>query len=68
MPGVPVGQVTSVQTSPGTLSRTGRVQPFVVPATTDLVGVVVQPPRRDPRDAVLPPRPSAAAASSGSTR
>ncbi|MGH8937891.1 MAG: rod shape-determining protein MreC, partial [Actinomycetes bacterium] len=23
----------------------------------DLVGVVVQPPRTDPRDAVLPPRP-----------
>jgi rod shape-determining protein MreC len=57
VPGVPVGEVRSVRTSPGTLSRTGRVEPYVLPATTDLVGIVVQPPRTDPRDAVLPPRP-----------
>ncbi len=64
VPGVPVGEVRSVRTSPGTLSRTGRVQPYVDPATTDLVGVVVQPPRTDPRDAVLPPRPTATPGSS----
>lgn len=57
VPGVPVGEVSSVRTSPGTLSRTGRVTAYVNPATIDLVGVVVQPPRTDPRDAVLPPRP-----------
>lgn len=59
VPGVPVGQVRSVRAAPGTLSRSGSVTPFVVPATTDLVGIVVQPPRTDPRDAVLPPRPAA---------
>ena len=71
VPGVPVGEVRSVQTSPGTLSRTGQVQPYVVPATTDLVGIVVQPPRTDPRDAVLPPRPRAtpsAAPTGGASR
>ncbi len=58
VPGVPVGQVSDVRTAPGTLSRTGSVTPFLEPATVDLVGVVVQPPRTDPRDAVLPPRPT----------
>jgi rod shape-determining protein MreC len=58
VPGVPVGEVREVRTAPGTLSRTGRVTPYVTAATLDLVGVVVQPPRTDPRDAVLPPRPS----------
>ncbi|GAB3589846.1 rod shape-determining protein MreC [Angustibacter peucedani] len=59
VPGVPVGEVRDVRTAPGTLSRTGSVAPYVTPSTVDLVGVVVQPPRRDPRDAVLPPVPRA---------
>lgn len=57
VPGVPVGQVRQMRAAPGTLSRTGSVVPFLSPGTLDLVGVVVQPPRTDPRDAVLPPRP-----------
>ena len=48
VPGVPVGEVRSVRTSPGTLSRSGRVQPYVDRATTDLVGIVVQPPAHGP--------------------
>jgi rod shape-determining protein MreC len=68
VPGVPVGEVRAVRTAPGTLSRAGTVTPFVEPATLDLVGIVVQPPRTDPRDAVLPPRPSASpSASPGAT-
>jgi rod shape-determining protein MreC len=70
VPGVPVGEVQEVGRSPGTLSRTGSVRPFVDPGSLDLVGVVVEPPRSDPRDAVLPPRPTAtspAAAPSTST-
>lgn len=58
VPGVPVGQVRDVRTAAGTLSRTGQVTPFVTVETLDLVGIVVQPPRQDPRDAVLPPRPT----------
>jgi rod shape-determining protein MreC len=58
VPGVPVGEVRDVRRSPGTLSRTGSVRPFVDVGELDLVGVVVEPPRTDPRDAVLPPRPT----------
>ena len=58
VPGVPVGEVRDVRVTPGTLSRSGTVTPYVDPARLDLVGVVVQPPRTDPRDAVLPPRPT----------
>jgi rod shape-determining protein MreC len=57
VPGVPVGEVLDVRQSPGTLTRAGTVRPFVSPAELDLVGIVVEPPRADPRDAVLPPRP-----------
>ena len=62
VPGVPVGEVRGVRITPGTLSRSGTVTPYVDPGRLDLVGVVVQPPRTDPRDAVLPPRPARARA------
>lgn len=65
VPGVPVGEVRDVRAVPGTLSRTGSVVPYVSVATLDLVGVVVQPPRRDPRDAVLPPRPRPSSSARG---
>jgi rod shape-determining protein MreC len=58
VPGVPVGAVRDVRITPGTLSRSGTVTPYVDPGRLDLVAVVVQPPRTDPRDAVLPPRPT----------
>jgi rod shape-determining protein MreC len=61
VPGVPVGEVLDVTRSPGTLSRAGTVRPFVTPTALDLVGVVVEPPRTDPRDAVLPARPTPSA-------
>ena len=57
--GVPVGEVTSVQRTLGTLTRTATVRPFVDFSSLDLVAVVVEPPRKNPRDAVLPPRPPA---------
>lgn len=55
--GVPVGVVRSVRGSPGSQTRAAQVQPYVDFSALDLVGVVVEPPRRNPRDAVLPPRP-----------
>jgi rod shape-determining protein MreC len=58
VPGVPVGAVRSVQGSPGSQTRTAVVAPYVDFTALDLVGVVVEPPRSDPRDAVLPPRPA----------
>ena len=55
VPGVPIGTVTRIERTPGTLTRTVRVRPFVRYSTLDVVGVVVAPPKRNPRDAVLPP-------------
>lgn len=57
VPGVPVGRVTGLE-PPGELTRTAAVDPFVDFTSLDLVGVVVEPPRKDPRDSLLPPRPS----------
>ncbi|WP_316521468.1 rod shape-determining protein MreC [Kitasatospora brasiliensis] len=60
VPGVPVGKVTEVQANAGQLTKTVLVEPFVQFTRLDLVGVVVVPPRTDPRDAVLPPAPATA--------
>jgi rod shape-determining protein MreC len=61
VPGVPIGEVVSVRAASG-LTRDATVRPYVDFTALDLVGVVVVPPRRDPRDAVLPaptpPRPT----------
>ena len=57
VPGVPVGEVVRVESTPGALTKTATVAPYVNFTALDLVGVVVQPPRRDPRDSVLPPKP-----------
>lgn len=59
VPGVPVGRVVSVRGTPGSQTRKATVRPYVDFTALDLVGVVVEPPRTDPRDAVLPPRPAA---------
>lgn len=58
VPGVPIGTIERVEATPGSLTRTAVVAPFVRFTTLDVVGVVVSPPRSDPRDAVLPPKPS----------
>ncbi|GAA1982298.1 rod shape-determining protein MreC [Kitasatospora viridis] len=58
VPGVPVGKVLQVEATPGELTKTVLVQPFVSFTRLDLVGVVVVPPRTDPRDSVLPPVPT----------
>jgi len=57
VPGVPVGLVSRVDPSGGDLTRTIYVTPFVSFSKLDIVGVVVQAPRSDPRDEVLPPKP-----------
>ncbi|MFI6334522.1 rod shape-determining protein MreC [Streptomyces sp. NPDC050535] len=57
VPGVPVGVVSRVDPSGGDLTRTIYVKPFVSFTKLDIVGVVVEAPRKDPRDAVLPPKP-----------
>ncbi|MFF8943174.1 rod shape-determining protein MreC [Streptomyces sp. NPDC014864] len=57
VPGVPVGVVSRVDPSGGDLTRTVYVTPYVGFTKLDLVGVVVEAPKKDPRDEVLPPKP-----------
>jgi rod shape-determining protein MreC len=58
VPGVPVGEVVSVTGQPGSSGREAVVRPYVRYAALDLVGVVIEQPRTDPRDSVLPPKPT----------
>lgn len=57
VPGVPVGVVSRVDPSEGGLTRTIYVTPYVGFTKLDIVGVVVEAPKKDPRDTVLPPKP-----------
>lgn len=59
VPGVPIGRVVKIDPGAGGLTRTVEVQPFVSFSQLDVVGVVVVPPRKDPRDTVLPAPPHA---------
>jgi rod shape-determining protein MreC len=59
VPGVPIGEVIEVASTPGARTKTATVAPYVDYTSVDVVGVVVEAPREDPRDAVLPPRPDA---------
>ncbi|GAA0944214.1 rod shape-determining protein MreC [Kribbella koreensis] len=52
VPGVPIGEVTSVTSVQGALGSTALVKPFVDPTRIDLVGVVTGPPARAPRGTV----------------
>jgi rod shape-determining protein MreC len=57
VPGVPVGVISSVQDGAGGLTALARVRPYVNFTALGVVGIVIAPPRHDPRFAVLPPRP-----------
>jgi rod shape-determining protein MreC len=57
VPGVPVGVVSRVDPSSGDLTRTLYVTPYVSFTKLDIVGIVVQAPKKDPRDTVLPAKP-----------
>jgi rod shape-determining protein MreC len=54
VPGVPVGVVSRIDPSGGDLTRTVYVTPYVSFTKLDIVGVVVEAPKKDPRDTVLP--------------
>jgi rod shape-determining protein MreC len=57
VPGVPVGVITRVVVNASALTKIAYVRPFADDAALGVVGVVVVPPRRNPRDSVLPPSP-----------
>ena len=54
VPGVPVGTVVTVHTSPGSLTQTALVRPFVNFTALGVVGIVVQVPQHNPRISILP--------------
>ena len=56
VPGVPIGVIERVESTPGELTRIAYARPFADLTALDVVGVVVRAPARDPRDAVLPRR------------
>jgi rod shape-determining protein MreC len=58
VPGVPVGEVIRVDPSGGNLTRNVFIKPYVGFTKLDIVGVVVEAPREDPRDTVLPKKPA----------
>ena len=54
VPGVPVGTIVSVASSPGSLTQTALVRPFVNFTALGVVGIVVQVPRHNPPSPILP--------------
>jgi rod shape-determining protein MreC len=54
VPGVPVGTIVSVRPSPGSLTQTALVRPFVNFTTLGVGGIVVQVPQHNPRISILP--------------
>ena len=58
VPGVPVGVITRVQVNPSALTKLAFVRPYASDGALGVVGVVIVPPRKNPRDSVLPPSPS----------
>jgi rod shape-determining protein MreC len=63
-PGVPVGVITRLEGTSSSLTKEALVRPFANDTALGVVGVVVVPPRTDPRFSVLPPRPTPSATAS----
>ncbi|MEV5328467.1 rod shape-determining protein MreC [Nonomuraea sp. NPDC052634] len=59
VPGVPIGVIERVESTPGELTRIAYARPYADLTALDVVGVVVEAPKRDPRDAVLPSKETA---------
>jgi len=57
VPGVPVGVLRDVAGGYGATARIATLVPYVDFSSLDLVGVVVEPPRTDPRDLLVPATP-----------
>lgn len=58
--GIPIGVIESVEATPGSLTRTAVLRPYVNFTALDAVGVVVQKPTFNPGDALVPTTPKSA--------
>jgi rod shape-determining protein MreC len=54
VPGVPIGEVTDVISTPGALTRQAEVEPYANMTSLNLVGIVIRAPRKVARDALVP--------------
>jgi rod shape-determining protein MreC len=57
VPGVPIGVITKLINVNGALTEAADVRPFVNYTALGIVGVVIVPPRHNPRFSALPPLP-----------
>ena len=57
VPGVPIGVITKLVSINGALTEAADVRPFVDYTALGIVGVVIVPPRHNPRFSALPPLP-----------
>lgn len=57
VPGVPIGVITKLINVNGALTEAALVRPYVDYTGLRIVGVVIVPPRHNPRFAALPPLP-----------
>jgi rod shape-determining protein MreC len=57
VPGVPVGEVTSVDNAAGAVTQTADVRFFASFSSIGVVSVVLSAPDVDPRDSLIPPKP-----------
>jgi len=57
VPGIPIGEVTKVDNSPGSVTQTADVKFYTNFTSLGVVSVVVSDEGIDPRDSLVPPRP-----------
>lgn len=57
VPGVPIGEVITVDNSPGAVTQTADVKFYTNFSTLGVVAVVVSGSSADPRDSLVPPKP-----------
>ena len=67
VPGIPIGEVTDVISTPGALTRQAEVEPYANLTSLNLVGIVIQAPRKAPRQPLVAPSPSPSATTSPDT-
>jgi rod shape-determining protein MreC len=59
VPGIPIGEVSDIVSTPGALTRQAEVEPFANLTSLNMVGIVIQAPRKAPREPLVAPSPSA---------
>ena len=57
VPGVPIGEVTKIDNSPGAITQTADIRFYADFSALTVVGVVVSGSQTDPRDSLVPTKP-----------